>query len=291
MNRRRIAIFVLICLMAVTATVSSFVGFLSISHSEFYQSITPRREIVQYQAGGVYAHNPRYLATEAVGSDLATAVLAVPLLLVAGVMFLRGSNRGSVLLIGSLAYFLYKYLQQALRLAFNDLFLVYTLLIALSLVTLVLVLSLLSSKGLLRPFRDEAPRVAPAIFLMAYGVAVLIQWLPAILSPQIAGETPEILQGQFTLVLQAMDLGLLVPVAILAGVLLTKRSPYSRILASALLVKIGLMGLVLLFMAIMRSSAAGDIDLFELLLSSAMALGGIGFTIRFLANTREPSPY
>jgi hypothetical protein len=81
---------------------------------------------------------------------------------------------------------------------------------------------------------------------------LLLAWLGRILPPLISGETPA-LENTTTLVIQAMDLALIVPLAILSGILLLRRSAWGYLLASVALLKGATLGLAVSTMSVIMA--------------------------------------
>lgn len=81
------------------------------------------------------------------------------------------------------------------------------------------------------------PRRSIAGVLFAAGGFLLLAWLGRIV-PSILGNQPPIgLESNTTLFIQVLDLGLIVPLAVLAGVLLLRRRPLGYLLASVVVMK------------------------------------------------------
>ncbi|MBA7482291.1 MAG: hypothetical protein GH155_05445 [Spirochaeta sp.] len=77
-----------------------------------------------------------------------------------------------------------------------------------------------------------------AIFLFIMAAGILLLWLSDIIPALLNRETPDILKGGgYTLFIQALDLGVVVPVSIITGVLLFQKSPWGLLLAPVVLVK------------------------------------------------------
>jgi hypothetical protein len=100
-----------------------------------------------------------------------------------------------------------------------------------------------------RRFSEKLPRGWIAGLLFLVGGFLLLAWLGRIGQPLIQNETPA-LENTTTLVIQAMDLGLVVPLCLLGGILLLRRSPWGYLLASVVLLKGVTMGLAVSTMAI-----------------------------------------
>lgn len=99
------------------------------AHIDF---VTVRGEHATYQGSGLYWYDPASVAREGVVWDVIDLCLALPLFAAAIVLSQRNSLRGRLLLGGMFFYFFYKYMQYAVMVAFNPLFLVYVAIFALS---------------------------------------------------------------------------------------------------------------------------------------------------------------
>ncbi|KPV50240.1 hypothetical protein SE17_28125, partial [Kouleothrix aurantiaca] len=169
-------------------------------------------------------------------NDLVTLAIGLPLLAMATWLALRGSLRGRLLLAGTLGFFLYTYLSMAMLTAYNALFLVYVAAFVLSLYAFVITMLSFDLADLPRHFSARLPRRALAALLFAIGGFLVLAWLGRIGSPLLRGTTPA-LENTTTLVIQALDLSLIAPLAILAGVLLLRRSALGYLLASVAVLK------------------------------------------------------
>ena len=106
-------------------------------------------------------------AAQAVGQDLITLVVALPVLIVSAVLALHGSMRAHLVWLGALGYLVYTYLSYALAIEFNSLFLVYVALVGLSLYILIGGLATTDFAEIKARFSRETPLKAVSIFLGA----------------------------------------------------------------------------------------------------------------------------
>lgn len=141
------------------------------------------------------------------------------------------------------------YMSMAMLTAYNDLFLVYVALFALSLYAFSLCMLSFDLADLPRQFSARLRRGWIAGFMFVVGGFLLLAWLGRIVPPLVQGGTPA-LENTTTLVIQAMDLALVAPLAVLAGILLLRRSPWGYLLASVTLLKGVTLGLGVSAMAI-----------------------------------------
>lgn len=212
-------IFLLI--LAATAT-----GVFSRSEGSPIEAVSVRGQPVSVQGGGLYKFNPSYFAREGVIWDTVNLFIALPLFVASSVAAFRNSLRGRLFLGGLLAYFFYVYLSCAMMYAFNDFFLMYVAIFALCIVAFVLnagktdVTSLPSHIGARFPGRLF---VGYAIVLAG---ALVVLWVGRVASIMRTGLFPPEYAGLNTLGSQALDLGLVVPLALSTAVLLARKSPW-----------------------------------------------------------------
>lgn len=221
--------------VGVLAAITAAVGLLWTGSGEAYLFQTLRGETVEIFGRGLYAHNTAFQVGANWGVDLVALALGIPLLAVAAHLYRRSSLRGHLLLIGSFGFFLYYGASYALgTVAYNQLFLVYTALFSASLFGLILALVRLEP-GLLAP-DASMPRRIIGWFMIVSGVVTAVIWLLDPVAALVAGETPSALGNQTTLFTHALDLGVIVPTAVLSGVMILRGRLFGYAAAMSLLV-------------------------------------------------------
>jgi hypothetical protein len=214
-----------------------------------YEHTNHRGETVMINGRGLYRYDTVSSAAQQQGNDVITLAVGLPLLALSTWFAFRGSLRARLLLTGTLGFFLYTYASMAMLTSYNALFLVYVALFSLSLYAFVLSMMSFDLEALPDRFSERLPRRWIAGLLAIVGGFLLLAWLGRILPPLLRGGTP-VLENTTTLVIQAMDLGLIAPLAILAAVLLLRRSAWGYLLASVALLKGVTLGLGVSAMAI-----------------------------------------
>jgi hypothetical protein len=238
---------VLVCLLAVVATsVGVFTSFGQ--HHRTFLSL--HGQLVLLQGGGLYANESVSGAAQAIGQDIVTLVVAIPLLLIATSLAARGSLRGQLLQAGALWYFAYTYLLMAFGAAYNSFFLIYVALYSASLLAFVLSLLSIDTTGLAAVLSRRFAHGVIAWLLIGFGTVLALLWLGRIVPSLVGGAPPAGLESYSTLFVQAGDLGLVVPLAILSGVFLLARQSAGYLLAGVLLVQSATFGLALVSMMI-----------------------------------------
>jgi hypothetical protein len=222
--------------IGVLALFAASMGLFYQTPGEPYQYTNHRGETVMINGHGLYHYDTVSSVAQMQGNDLITLVVGLPLLVVSTWLALSGSLRGRLLLAGTLGFFLYTYMSMAMLTSYNALFLVYVALFTLSLYAFILSMLSFDLVDLPRHFSPCLPHGWIAGVLFAVGGFLLLAWLSRIISPLLQNQTPA-LENTTTLVIQTMDLSLIVPLAILSGILLLRHSAWGYLLASVAVLK------------------------------------------------------
>jgi hypothetical protein len=200
---------------------------------------------------GFYRDAPTWVS-QARGQDLVTLLVGVPLLVVGLIGARRGSARCLLVWLGAVGYMAYAYATYAFATHFNPLFLVYVLNFGLSVYALVFGLIRLDVGRLRSAFSPDAPRRLVAGALVGMGLLVALLWLgqdvPALLAGRVPGDVTD--AGLLTNPIHVLDLGLVIPAAVLTGVLLARRRPWGFVLGAYFLVRFTTLGLAIMSMSV-----------------------------------------
>lgn len=280
------AVTILSSLIAVLALIATGAGVLW-QGGNHYDFTTLRGETVQMQGGGLYRFESVSGAAQLIGSDLATLFLAVPLLVASIALYGRGTLRGKLLLSGTLAYFLYTYTSLAMLAAYNELVLVYVALFSMSLFAFVMTIMEIDVAGLPARFSDRFPRRTIAGFALFLGAVLALMWLGRIVPALISATPPFGLESYTTLVIQVLDLGIIVPLATVAGLLLLRRSPFGYLLAAIVLVKGFSMGAAVSAMAFAQVLAGIQVSAAEATVFPLFTLVDVMLAVLMLRSLKD----
>jgi hypothetical protein len=208
-----------------------------------------RGEPVTINARGLYYWDTVNTTAQMQANDLVTLALGLPVLAVSFWLARRGSLRGGLLLAGTLGFFLYTYMSMCFGTAYNPLFLVYVALFAAGLYAFILSLMGFDLKSLPGRFSEKLPRVWIAGLLFFTAGFLTLAWLGRIYN-SFQPEAIAYLENITTMFIQAMDLALVVPLCILSGILLLRRSAWGYLLASVGMLKFLTMGTAVSLMAL-----------------------------------------
>jgi len=276
----------LIPLIGLLALFAACIGLFDQAPGQPYAYTNHRGETVMINGHGLYYSDTVGSAAQMQGNDLITLVVGLPLLIVATWLAFRSSLRGRLLLTGTLGFFLYTYMSMSMLTAYNSLFLIYVALFSLSLFAFILCLMSFDLSDLPRHFSPRLPRRWIAGLLFVVAGFLLVAWLGRIVPPLLQNRTP-ILENTTTLVIQTMDLGLIVPLAILSGILLLHRKPWGYLLASVFVMKAITMGLAVSAMGINTALAGVPDSLGIVIPFLVMTLVNLGVVMLLLKNVED----
>ncbi len=275
--------------------------------SDFAESISPSRPVSGLVSGLSYAivtlaaiasgagllipevyKDNAWVTAQNRGTDLVTLVIVVPATLVVLAAYRRGSPRGRLMLFGLLGYFFYVYTGASLAYSFNYLFLVYVALFSLSIFALVALGNSMNAPSLRRAFDANTPWRAVWIFMVWLAVMLCIIWFSQILPFYLTGEIPQsILDADApTMFVYVLDLGIVVPVAIIGAAWLRRCHSWGPVLAGFILVKATTIGLALLGMTWFVSRAGEPTDFALAILWAVVAVAGLSMSYWFFKHCR-----
>src|ERR687891_2395287 len=208
------------------------------------------------------------------GGDLATLVLAVPLLSGALVLSARGSRRAQVVWVAMLGYAIYNYAFYVFGAEFNDVFLLHIAILSMSIFALALLAPRLDVAGIAARIRGGAAARWIGAFLVLVGLGQGGLWALLILRFALTGELLADIPVDGQHPVFALDLVLLAPTLVVAGILLFRRTAAGLVMGAA----VSLFGLVYqinLMLAGVFQDVAGVVGM------KAFPIEGIVFTLGF----------
>jgi hypothetical protein len=237
----------------------------------------------------IYARETASWAAQGTGQDWINLVVCVPALLVAGAIGLRGARHARVVVGGLLLYVAYSFVIYAFSMHFTALFLVYCAVLGSSTFALVdLVMALRAEDG--GSWYDErAPLRLTAVTLLAiagiFGVLWLIQIVPALVTCTDPASLEE--AGLAANPVHVLDLSLVLPAMIVAGVALLRRHAFGDVLAPILLTFAVVMAIAIGGMVAMMHHRGVGLDTTPTIAMAVVAAWSLGTLIALLRHLRR----
>jgi hypothetical protein len=248
---------------------------------------TVRGEQAIYQGTGLYRYDPAWFALEGVVWDVINLFIGLPLFALAIYLSQRNSVRGKLLLGGLLFYFFYVYIMFTTGVAFNQLFLVYVAIFALSAVAFFLNLSDIDIAYLPVQISKHFQHRLFIGFTFAMSAVLVFLWLGRIFPIMLTDQFPPDLAGVSTLESQGLDLGMVVPLALSAGILLVRRSPWGYLLAGITMTHGFMMFISIPAWIVVPLIQSGNINLLEATPFLVASILGLILAVMFYANVQE----
>jgi len=284
----------LVPLLSVLILISSSAGLFWRSEGNAYHFTTLYGENVEIYGKGIYERDTIFSAGAIQGADVISLFVGLSLLAVSFLLYRRGSLRGGFLLTSILAYYFYYAASLALVVAYNNLYLVYLALFSVSFYALILALTAIDLSSLPAHFSTPWPRGGMAIFMLVVGIGVAFIWLSDVINALTTDGVPEALGSHTVLVTYTLDVGIIAPACLLAGILLLRRAPLGYLLSGILTIMLGMIGAMVIGQTIMQLNLGLQFSTGQLIgkIGTWIVMGGIAIwlTIAFLNNLSDAMP-
>jgi len=280
-------ISILSCMIAGLALLAAICGLLP-GQGVGYEFQSLHGQMVSIYGRGLYGSDSVSMATQAMGQDIITIFLGVPLLLISLHLARKGLMKGKLFLTGALGYFLYTYTSYSFCSMYNSFFLIDVVLMSMSFFAFTLSMMSFDMAELTHCFSKKLPVKLIGGLLIFIASLLCLMWLKMILTPLLAGGVPVKLEHYTTLPIQGLDLGFIIPVAILSGILLIKRNPFGYLLATVITIKETAMLVAITAMIVMQAMQGVPLDLVEVMVFAVFDLVIIACLVFIMKNITEP---
>lgn len=226
-----------------------------------------------------FYRDPPAWAIQTVAQDFTDLVMVVPTLLSSALLAGRGSQRARLVWLGALSYLVYAFVIYAFGVHYNPLFLVYVAALGCSLWALIGGMVTTDWSAITARFATRTPAKVVSLFLIVLAALFYLLWLgdevPALLSGGVPASIKDI--GVPTNPVHVLDMAMLLPAMVLAGVWLWRQQAIGYGLAALLLVN-GLfqtLGIAIVMLFSLRAglpAAAGPVLIFVALAVVHLAL-------------------
>ncbi len=236
MKNKRI-VNTLVLIIGILSIIAALYGIFSTGGTGERKFISVFGEEITLYGKGIYQNDSIAVVAQGLAQDYVTLILGVALLLISLWQYNRENLKGKLLLVGILGFFLYTYMSYTFLWFYNPMFLVYVAIMSCSLYAFILTIMSVDVNSLKDHFNKNMPVKLLGSFQIFLGVSIGLLWIGKIVPALINGTIPVGLEQYTTLVIQGMDLGFVVPTAILSGILLIKKNNYGYLFSSVIIIK------------------------------------------------------
>ena len=278
----------LIPIIIVLTIISAGAGLFWQNEGNSYTFSTVYGESAQIYGRGLYEHDTIFSAGASQGADLVALFIALPLLVVSFVIYRRGSLRGGFLLTSALAYYLYYSASLGLVVAYNKLYLAYLALFSTSFFAFILSFTMIDLSTLPARISERLPRRGMAIFMFVAGIGTAFIWLSDVANALSTNGVPAALGINISLITYTLDVGIITPACLLAGIQLLRRAPLGYLLTGILTIMLALIGAMVIGQTVMQLNIGVGLSPGQMvgMVGTWNIMGGIAvwLTITFLRN-------
>ena len=210
----------------------------------------------------VYAGLTATFLPQALAQDIANLMVA-PLLLATALLAQRGSLRAFLVWLGVVAFTVYSYVIYAFSVPFGPLFPVWAAVLGMSLFSLIGGLRDVHPDEVARRFGNPRMVTVSAWLLLVVAGLFATLWLSEDVPALLAGSTPQSVSDMAlpTNPVHVLDYVFFLPAAIITGIGLLRRNPFSYVAAPALLVLLALTCVPILLTPLVQEPGPGSIGM------------------------------
>ena len=232
---------------------------------------------------GLY-RDASYWVQQARGTDLATLLVAVPVLGFGLWAARRGSAAGQLAVVAGLLYLVYNYGIFAFSVAMNPLTAVHIAILGLAIWSLILATRSVAVAEAGTTVAEGLTRRASGVFLVAVAALVGLLWIGQIAAATTTGSlSPDLVRaGLSTNPVYALDLAFFLPLCAVAGVGLLRRNGAAAF-ALPMLIWVALMGAGIVGGFVFSAAAGDEIPVVVAAVISALSFGSAALAVVAIA--------
>lgn len=288
MIRRNLrALHIVTVFIIVLGCISSAVGLLYRTEGKAFDFVNQYGDKVIICGEGLYARDSYFMAAIARGTDFTILCLVVPLLILAMIFDIkRETIKSRLFLTAVISVFTYYSTSITFGVTYNELQLVYISLFSASFFGLIISIGSINKELLEKSIQSKLPYKGLYTFLILTGVALIVAWLPEIISALIEGRSLKLIENYTTQITYAIDMGIIAPAAFICFTLIKKRKGMGYIMLHILLTLCCVIGVMLPIQTVFQLTAGITLTMGEIITKMAifvlLAIFAAYFNIRFV---------
>ena len=268
MNKKKdfLAIVTMLCMC-----ITTICGILSMNFEYAHDFVNQYGHTVKIFGYGIYANDSYFKAPISIGTDFCILFVLVPMFLYTYMQYQKKADMISeIKLISVYAVAFYYAASVAFGVTYNQIFLVYVLLFTCSLFGMFSHIKKIDVKQ-----KITATKGLQA-FLIISGIALIVAWLPDIISAMLKGGTLPLIGVYTTEITYVLDMGVISPMCFVCLYLMKKNDSLGVVLLAVLLKACIIVGIMVVPQTICQTLSGVELPLPALLTKvlSFVALGG-----------------
>lgn len=268
MNKKKdfFAIVTVICMC-----ITTICGILSMNFEYAHDFVNQYGHMVKIFGYGIYANDSYFKAPISIGTDFCILFVLVPMFLYTYMQYQKKADMISeIKLISVYAVAFYYAASIAFGVTYNQIFLIYVLLFTCSL------FGMFSHIRSVNVGQKITATKGLQAFLIISGIALIVAWLPDIISAMLKGGTLPLIGVYTTEITYVLDMGVISPMCFVCLYLMKKNDSLGVVLLAVLLKACIIVGIMVVPQTICQMLSGVELPLPALLTKvlSFVALGG-----------------
>jgi len=242
-----------------------------VSYAGIFIKSTYSKETISYAAQGI-------------GQDIVNLFIVVPILIIAAFFAYRRSKLGLLIWSGAISYLTYSYTIYCFGLHFNNLFVIYCIILGLSFYSLVYFVISSLQGNVSEWFSKKISTKSTGIFLIIIAVLFYIIWLSEIIPAIMMNEVPKSILESGLLInpVHVLDLAICLPALIITGIALIEKRSIGFLLAPTMLIFCIFMAIAIAAMVLVMKSKGLESNLVLFSVFALITFISTVFLIRYL---------
>ena len=238
---------------------------------------------------GTYSKETLNWTSQAVGQDAINLFLITPFLIFTSLLAYKKSRIALLLWSGCIFYLVYTYVIYCFAVHFNNLFLVYCLILGLSFYSFMYFLFSQIKEPIVDWFNDKIPVKTMGIYLFVISCFFYFLWLSEILPAIFRNTTPnDIIDiGTLTNPVHALDLSVCLPGLLITSILLLRKKPMGLLLAPTMMTFCILMDITIGGLVVVMKVNGLDADWSLTGLMGLLALVSVTILVKYLRSLKH----
>lgn len=284
------SLYIITLFIIILSTITSAVGLLYKTSGKAFNFVNQYGNTVKIYGNGLYARDSLLKATTARGTDFTILCVAVPMLIIALVLDVKKKTlKSRLFLTGIISVFMYYSASIAFGITYNILDLVYIALFSFSLFGLIVSITSIKMKEI--SINKSLPYKGIYTFLVLSGTALIVAWLPEIITSLITKSSLRLIEVYTTEITYVLDMGIIAPLMFICLFQLKKRNELGYVLLESLLMLCIVIGIMLPFQTVFELSAGVKLSIGEIVTKSAsfiiLSLFALYFNIKLFKSIKD----
>jgi len=235
-----------------------------------------------------YARETVFYSAQGIGQDIVNLFMAVPILIIASIFAYRKSKSGILIWSGIIFYLAYSYTIYCFGMHFNNLFILYCLILGLSFYSLVYFVISLLQENVSEWFSKKVPTKSTGIFLITIAVLFYFIWLSEIIPAIMSNIIPKSILESGLLInpVHVLDLAICLPALLITGVALLKKRTIGFLMAPTMMIFCIFMSIAIASMVLVMKSKGLESNLVLFSVFGIITLISSFFGIKFLKSLK-----